>query len=92
MHTTMHVQKGKRVGRQVTTARSLAAYTLRIKHQATRYLIDTGSDVSVYPLQRHRMCKGKAEPYQLYAANDSVIPTYGTMTLQPNLGLKRKFP
>jgi len=28
----------------------------------------------------------------LYAANGSVIPTYGTVTLQPNLGLRREFP
>jgi len=36
--------------------------------------------------------KGKVEPYQLYAANGSVIPTYGTVMLKPDLGLRREFP
>jgi len=48
--------------------------------------------VSVFPPQKHKMLRGKMELYQLYAANGSVIPTYGTVTLQPNLGLKREFP
>jgi len=38
------------------------------------------------------MFRGKAERYQLYAANGSVIPTYGTKTMQPNLNLRREFP
>jgi len=55
------------------------------------YLIDTGSDVSVYP---HSMIRDKprAEAYQLYAANGSEIKTYGTLTLQPDFGLRRAFP
>jgi len=55
------------------------------------YLIDTGSDVSVYP---HSMIRDKTrvEAYHLYAANGSEIKTYGTLTLQPDFGLRRAFP
>lgn len=56
----------------------------------TRYLIDTESDVSVYP---HTMVQGKqrAEAYELYAANGTKIATYGYITIKPNFGLHREF-
>jgi len=34
----------------------------------------------------------RPEPYELYAANGSRITTYGFVTLQPDLGLRRAFP
>jgi len=34
----------------------------------------------------------RSEPYELYAANGSRIATYGFVTLQPDLGLRRAFP
>jgi len=33
----------------------------------------------------------RPEPYELYAANGSRITTYGFITLQPDLGLRRAF-
>jgi len=96
MHTTMRVQKGKRVGPSLEAAGDNSPKLRRLyvtdRTSGIRYLIDTGSDVSVYPPQKHRMFRGKAEPYQFYAANGSVIPTYGTKTLQPSLSLRREFP
>jgi len=62
------------------------------KTTGTRYLIDTESDVSIFQPKKHRPYRGKMELYQLYAVNGSVIPTYGTVTLKPDLGLKREFP
>ncbi|KMQ83879.1 transposon ty3-g gap-pol polyprotein [Lasius niger] len=55
-----------------------------------QYLIDTGSDVSVYP---RNLVKGPlwSSPYQLYAANGTIIRTYGQITLEPNFGLRRTF-
>lgn len=54
-----------------------------------QYLIDTGSDVSVFPYSK---AQGRAsEAYQLYAANGSSITTYGFLTLQPDFGLRRDF-
>jgi len=96
MHTAVHIQEGKRVGLSLAAAGDTSPKLRRLhvtdKVTGIRYLIDTGSDVSVYPPQKHQMFRGKAEPYQLYAANGSVIPTYGMKTLQPNLGLRREFP
>jgi len=95
MHAAVHIQEGKRVGPSLAAAGDNSPKLRRLyvidKITGIRYLIDTGSDVSVYPPQKHHMFRGKADPYQLYAANGSVIPTYGTKTLQPNLGLRREF-
>lgn len=57
----------------------------------TQFLIDTGSDICVYPVSafRERRCK---TTYQLTAANGSAIDTYGYIQLNLNLGLRRNFP
>ncbi|XP_076764833.1 uncharacterized protein LOC143431780 [Xylocopa sonorina] len=53
-------------------------------------LIDTGSDPCVYPRAR---VKDRVEKtlYELYAANSSVISTYGVRTFNLDLGLRRAF-
>ncbi|XP_015114952.1 uncharacterized protein LOC107039706, partial [Diachasma alloeum] len=54
----------------------------------TRYLVDTDSDVSVTPCRRpanQRDISG----YQLFAANGTLMDTYGYMSISPNLGLRR---
>lgn len=55
-----------------------------------QYLIDTGADLCVYP---RSATPGRRErtDYVLSAANESVIHTYGTITLSLNLGLRRIF-
>jgi len=95
MHTPVHVQ-GKRQGQSLEAA---SDHSPKISHlhvidktTGVRYLIDTGSDVSVCPPQRHSRRRKKEEAYQLYAANGSTIATYGTIMMQPNLGLRREFP
>jgi predicted aspartyl protease len=55
------------------------------------FLIDTGANVSVLPVNRcsakdRRECK-----YKLYAANNSEIKTYGTVVLELALGLRRLY-
>lgn len=55
---------------------------------ADRFLVDTGSDVSIYP-RRDGHSKSIPLSYQLFAANGSVINTYGTTTLLVQLGLRR---
>lgn len=55
------------------------------------FLIDTGSDICVYPI--HKLCERRAKTsYQLSAANGTVIDTYGYTQLNVNLGLRRNFP
>ena len=53
------------------------------------FLIDTGSDLSVFP--RSLLDNRPKTNFDLYAANGSVIATYGWHTLNLNLGLRRDF-
>ena len=55
-----------------------------------RFLVDTGSDLSVFP---RKLVPGRRErtSYDLFAANGTPIPTYGGHTLTLNLGLRRDF-
>lgn len=55
------------------------------------YLIDTGAYISVFP---RKLLPGprKKSTFELSAANDSTITTYGTILLTLNLGLRRNFP
>lgn len=68
---------------------------LFVKDRASNidYLIDTGSDICVFPIyaiKEHRT-RDKSD-YQLSAANGSAIDTYGYIQLNLNLGLRRNFP
>lgn len=55
-----------------------------------QFLIDTGSDLCCYP---HHWLSIRRKPsnYDLSAANGSSIKTYGTINLNLNFGLRRKF-
>lgn len=53
----------------------------------TRFLIDSGADLSVLPCKTTK----KPDPFTLYAANDTEIPTYGYHLLDLDLGLRRRF-
>jgi hypothetical protein len=55
-----------------------------------RFLIDTGSDLCVFP---RKLIPGRRERvnYDLFAANGSTIPTYGWIPVSLNLGLCRDF-
>lgn len=57
------------------------------------FLIDTGAAISVLPLSTSKAIHHKTdEPhFTLHAANGSIINTYGTQTLELNLGLRRNF-
>lgn len=94
MHQAVHIQSGKHGGQSLkaasdnTTSRRLFVVDRNTKEH---YLVDTGSDVSVYPYSRIRRAI-KKEIYELYAANGSTIATYGHLNLQPDFGLRRAFP
>ena len=56
----------------------------------TQFLVDTGSDLCVYP--RSAIAKRvEKTSYQLCAANGTSINTYGFVNLNLNLGLRRDF-
>ena len=60
------------------------------KTMGTRFLVDTGSEVSVIPTsfsdRRH-----PPDKLTLTAVNNTPIPTYGKRSLTLNLGLRRSF-
>lgn len=60
------------------------------KTSKLNFLVDTGSDLCVYPRGLLREPRAKTD-YQLFAANGTVISTYGWTQLQLNLGLRRTF-
>lgn len=65
---------------------------LFITDQRTKvqFLIDTGSDLCVYPRAYIKGTPNKTN-YQLFAANGSVINTYGYAHLVMNINLRRDF-
>lgn len=56
----------------------------------TQFLVDTGSDVCVFPRSVIKERRIKTN-YELCAANGSVINTYGYIQLKLNIGLRRDF-
>lgn len=57
----------------------------------TQYLIDTGSDVCVFPKTSVKASFRTKTKYQLYAANGTLISTYGHINMHLDLGLRRDF-
>jgi cleavage and polyadenylation specificity factor subunit 1 len=71
-----------------TTSSSRLFVTDRISKQ--RYLVDTGSDLCIFPC---KLLPGRRDrtDYTLYAANGTIIPAYGWTSRSLNLGLRRDF-
>ena len=70
---------------------STQEYRLHVYDQkdGKKFLIDTGSAVSVIPYA-HFKRKLAIKPSKLYAANSTVINTYGELLLTLDLGLRRE--
>jgi hypothetical protein len=60
------------------------------KNSKRRFLIDTGSDLCVYPRKFIPQRRSRVNN-DLYAANGNTIHTYGWLSLSLNLGLRREF-
>ena len=60
------------------------------RHSHGRFLIDTGADVSVYP---RALIRGplKKTAFELAAANNAIISTYGRTPMTLNFDLRRDF-
>ena len=95
MYSALQLQIKKRGGQSLMATNDIGSGSRRLyikdKVSKTNFLIDTGSDVSVYPRKMLRD-KPLIQHYELFAANGSKILTYGTITLQPDFGLRRSFP
>jgi predicted aspartyl protease len=55
-----------------------------------QFVVDTGSDLCVFP---RKFTSGRKERvnYDFFAANGTTIPTYGWLSLNLNLSLRRDF-
>lgn len=73
------------------TGATTTSYRLFITDRNSRlsFLIDTGANVSVIP--KRKGVKISPTDFCLYAANNTVIPTYGEKTLQLDLNLRRPY-
>ncbi|XP_041769966.1 uncharacterized protein LOC121592523 [Anopheles merus] len=60
------------------------------KSSSIRFLIDTGSDVSIIPASKIEKTR-EPSPFLLHAANGTKIRTYGSKFVSVDLGLRRKF-
>jgi hypothetical protein len=92
MRDAMHIQVGKQPG-QAVVAESVCPTSpsgrLFITDRSTKiqYLIDTGSDLCVFPRVSVNERRNKTK-YELFAANGTAIATYGYITLRLDLGLR----
>ena len=64
---------------------------IRDPTSGTRFLVDTGAEVSVLPPVAADRCRA-AGALELQAANGTPIATYGQRLVTVNLGLRRSFP
>jgi hypothetical protein len=55
-----------------------------------RFLVDTGAEISVYPVNKLRY-RPAATELQLHAASGSTITTFGFRAMDLNLGVRRQF-
>lgn len=67
-----------------------APFATRHLHSNIRFLIDTGSDVSIIPATKNDRLKGPTS-FRLHAANGTVINTYESRFVSTDIGLQRRF-
>lgn len=90
----MYLDVGKRPAQSVTTATDCLSPGSRLfvtdRISGRSFLVDTGSDLCCYPHSWLKQAR-TATTFNLSAANDSNIKTYGTVRITLNLGLRRVF-
>jgi hypothetical protein len=95
MHGTLHLPEAGKLTPQTAAAGNFcAAATDRLfvtgKNSKRRFLIDTGSDLCVYPRKLIPQRRSRVN-YDLYAADGKTIHIYGWLPLSLKLGLRREF-
>ena len=87
-------QVGKRPGRSLIVTSDPGPTSLRLfvtdQDSKIRFLVDTGADLCVFPRTMVREPREKST-YELWAATETTIATYGIITLTLNLGLRRVY-
>jgi hypothetical protein len=94
MHRALYMAAGKLGWRSLVAASNCnnSASRLYVKDQQTKtsFLVDTGVDLCVYPRSRLRERLTQTS-YELFAANGTIVRTYGCITLRLDLCLRREF-
>lgn len=94
MQAAMQFPVGKLQGQSEVAAHDCPSATGRLfvtdRTSKMQFLVDTGSDLCVYPRSAVKTPCIKSK-FDLVAANSSVIHTYGPALLHLNLGLRRDF-
>lgn len=94
MPETMSMAVGKLHGQPEVAAYDCPTNSGRLfisdRHSKIQFLVDTGSDLCVYPRSAMKTPCTQAK-YSLTAANGSVIHTYGQIHITLDLGLRRAF-
>ena len=90
----MQFHAGKRSGPALMEASDQSPKSCRLfvtdRKTKTQFLVDTGADLCVFPRSFIRGQRPKSN-YELYAANDNVIPTFGFETFVLDFGLRRDY-
>ena len=94
MYAALHVADGKLKRQPELAAYDCPSKSGRLfitdRHSKMLFLVDTGSDLCVYPRSAIKT-SSPISKYSLTAANGSIINTYGQVQLCLNLGLRRSF-
>lgn len=94
MQTAVFLYGGKLSGRSQVAANDCQTSTGRLfvtdRTSKMQFLVDTGSDLCVFPRSAVKAPCIKTT-FDLIAANNSTIHTYGPIRLHINLGLRRDF-
>lgn len=94
MHFPLCVHK-KLVDRSLIAASENASVSNRLfvtdVKTKVQFLVDTGSDLCVYPISFLRAQRRHKTSYELYAANNTIISTYGWLSLTLDFNLRRMF-
>lgn len=90
----MQFRVGKLLGRSEVAANDCPHSSGRLfitdRTSKMQFLVDTGSDLCVFPRSAVKAPCTKSK-YDLVAANNSIIHTYGPVTLHLDFGLRRDF-
>ena len=90
----MQFPVGKRLGRSEVAAYDCLPNSSRLfitdRTTKIQFLVDTGSDLCVFPRSAIKTPCTKSK-YDLVAANNTIIHTYGPTTLHLDFGLRRDF-
>lgn len=98
MYRAVHLEQSYKFGKLALVQSQAEIGTITPHHRlcvtdlttGLKFLVDTGANISVLPAPKNKSRTSNSE-YKLYAANGTLINTYGVKTLDLDLKLRRHF-